>query len=101
MATNTHSEIIKECFDLLSDFPYLTNTHEKASLFNSLINELESYPKRQQIEPTNEALGACLYVLNAQNALTLGLIGCYSYARAAVVVYDNLESALSLLLDKT
>jgi len=103
--TDIRPEVIKDCFDLLSDFPHLTNAPEKASLFNALIDTLGGYPKARQkgnkTEPTNKTLGACLYVSNARNALTLGVIGCHSYTRAAIIAYDSLECALSLLIDKT
>ena len=103
MQHNFRPEVLKTCLDTLAEFPYLTATPEKVQLLESIIDTLGGYPKPREkgdhAEPPTGTLAAYLFVSNARNAVKLGCIGSYSYADAARIAANNLESAFSLIVE--
>ena len=96
------TSIIITCIDLISVFNLLTPTEQKNQL-QLIIDNLGSYPKPQTKDKkriaTLKTLPAYLYISNARNYCKLGLLGLNTLNITALKVNNNLENALTLLID--
>jgi hypothetical protein len=94
--------IITACIDLMSVFNLLTPKEQKEQL-QLVIDTLGSYPKPQTKDKkriaTHTTLSVYLYTSNARNYCKLGLLGLNTLNITASKVNDNLENALTLLID--
>ena len=94
--------IITACIDLMSVFNLLTPKEQKEQL-QLIIDTLGSYPKPQTKDKrriaTHTTLSAYLYISNARNYCKLGLLGLNNLSITASNVSNNLENALTLLID--
>ncbi len=95
--------IITDCMDILSKWDLPFPAIERHQILNEIIDTLGSYPKprksKQYPEPHQNILGAYLCISTVRNACKLALIKVWSEKKAEKVIRENLETALSLLID--
>lgn len=98
IASNTIMKIgiITNCLDLMAGINHRPK-NEYIAVFNSVIDELGSYPK--PAAQNKNILSAYLLASNVRNACKLAKFKVLALVDAVNVVQVNLEACLSLLLD--
>lgn len=96
------TQIITDCLDLLAGFENL-NLKEQKECFEQTIDTLGSYPKPQKkkdiVNAKSYEIACYLFVSNVRNACKLSSLGYIKLNIGYSTVQNNLESALSILVD--
>lgn len=100
---NLNTELIQKAQDEIVLFELLEPYQQKDSL-RLILQLLEGYPKPISKDSTVSAkhqfIGAYLYVSNILNTCKLGLLDLENMDFVCHSIVDNVEKALSLLIDK-